>query len=82
MVRVNQLIYSRLGIVTKKNYIKSAVDRNWIRRIVRESFRANQARVKGLDIVLIMRANCVVLSKHDLRQKVDGLWEKLISHKF
>ena len=43
LANVNQLPYSRLGVVITKRNIKKAVARNQIKRIIRESFRFRQA---------------------------------------
>lgn len=73
----NQLGYARLGIVISKQQVRRAVDRNRLRRVVRESFRYHQAQLKGFDIVLIMRAGCIPLSQSALRIRVDNLWSAI-----
>ena len=50
----NCLSHSRLGIVVSKRISKSAVIRNKIKRILRESFRTSMIRNENLDIVLIV----------------------------
>ncbi|MFT7667525.1 MAG: ribonuclease P protein component [Planctomycetota bacterium] len=53
-VRENGLEHSRLGLSVGKRIWKSAVKRNRIRRIFRESFRLSQYEIPaGLDVVLI-----------------------------
>lgn len=49
---------ARLGVVVAKKVIRKAVRRNWIRRIIRESFRLNQTLLEHLDIVVLVR--CVL----------------------
>ena len=44
--------YGRLGIMLTKRYLPRAVDRNTLRRIVRESFRKHHEALKGLDIII------------------------------
>lgn len=68
---------ARLGIVISKQQVRQAVDRNRLRRIARESFRHQQDLLKGLDIVLIMRSECISLCKKTLRDKIDCLWSAL-----
>ncbi|MFQ5862294.1 MAG: ribonuclease P protein component [Candidatus Brocadiales bacterium] len=54
-VLTNSLDFSRLGIMTGKK-VGGAVERNRIRRLLRECFRLNKALLgPGLDIVLIPR---------------------------
>ncbi len=51
----NSLDFSRLGIVTGKK-VGNAVERNRIRRLLRECFRLNKGLLRpGLDVVLIPR---------------------------
>ena len=46
---------SRLGFVIAKKHVKHAVQRNRIKRIVRESFRLNQAEMADNDFVILAR---------------------------
>ena len=69
--------HARLGISISKQNVKRAVDRNRLRRIVRESFRHHKNTLKKLDIVLILRSECTPLSKKALREIIDSLWSDL-----
>jgi ribonuclease P protein component len=73
----NQLGAARLGIIINKHQVKRAVDRNRLRRIVRESFRLHKNALKKLDIVMMMRSECTPLSKKALREIIDNLWSEL-----
>jgi len=79
LYRPNQLDISRLGIIVSKRVARSAVSRNLIKRIIRESFRVSQNRLQGLDIILLMRQGCSLLDKTELRKTIDQLWEKIIT---
>ena len=46
----------RLGIVVAKRVLRRAVDRNRVRRVIRESFRLARRRLPGLDIVVLVFA--------------------------
>jgi ribonuclease P protein component len=50
--RPNGLDYSRLGVVVAKKIVRRAVARNYIKRVVRESFRTGSQAVSGLDVVV------------------------------
>lgn len=63
--RLNNLPYSRLGLVVGKRQIPHAVQRNFIRRHLREFFRLHQANLPSLDFII--RVNRVVLQA-DLSQ--------------
>lgn len=68
---------ARLGVIVGKRVANSSVARNQIKRVVRESFRANQDQLKGLDIVVIARQQCDSLDKVQLREGIEKLWQKL-----
>ena len=46
---------ARLGIVAAKRNVKLAVDRNRLKRFVRESFRLQQQQLSGLDLVVLIK---------------------------
>ena len=73
----NQLGSARLGIIINKQQVRLAVQRNRLRRGARESFRHHLAALEGLDIVLMMRAECVALDTKVLRERIDNLWQKI-----
>ncbi len=57
VARANGLAHSRLGLSIGKSIWKSAVKRNRVRRIFRESFRLSYAELPvGFDLVLIAAA--------------------------
>jgi ribonuclease P protein component len=74
----NQRPHARLGIIIAKHRVKLAVDRNHLRRLVRESFRHHKEALKGLDIIVLMRSECSPLDNKALRDDIDKLWQKLI----
>lgn len=68
-------------MIVGKRVAKLAVTRNRIKRVVRESFRANQALLQGFDIVVIARQQCGSLDKVQLRKGIDKLWQRLVTAK-
>jgi ribonuclease P protein component len=54
--RANGLDHVRLAQIVPKRMAKRAVDRNRLRRLVRERFRLDQARWAGFDCVLRLRS--------------------------
>ena len=52
----NGLTYSRLGMIVPKKIIATAVARNRVKRLIRESFRLNQSELAGLDVVARVRS--------------------------
>ncbi|OGT21278.1 MAG: ribonuclease P protein component [Gammaproteobacteria bacterium RIFCSPHIGHO2_02_FULL_42_13] len=78
VVSRNQLKNARLGlIVSKKTGGKLAVDRNRIKRVIRESFRHQQHQLDGLDIVVVTRSGANNVTNSDLRLELDKQWDRL-----
>jgi len=77
LARRNELGFSRLGLVVAKKHAKRAVDRNEIKRIVRESFRHHQSELENFDCVVLSRGGAKDLDKTELRHMVDQLWKRL-----
>ncbi|MFO1385920.1 MAG: ribonuclease P protein component [Chitinivorax sp.] len=48
----NGLPHARLGLVIGRKLAKQAVRRNYMKRVIRESFRQQQETLAGLDIVV------------------------------
>lgn len=78
LYKPNALAHARLGMIVSKRYLKRAVDRNWLRRTVRESFRQGQVPLKGLDLVVLMRSEWCPQERKALRVDVANLWETLL----
>lgn len=74
----NDKSYARLGVIVGKRTAKSAVIRNQIKRIIRESFRRNHRLLQPVDIIVIARKPAESLNKSKLREGIDLLWEKLL----
>jgi len=77
LYRPNFLDHARLGLIISKKHLKHAVDRNLLRRIIRESFRAVLSSLQSVDIIVITRGSSVEMDKQHLRQDADELWKKL-----
>lgn len=69
---------ARLGVVIAKKYVRSAVNRNLIRRIVRESFRLSRTKLPQRDIVVRVSARMVTPDRRTLRGEIDELFARLI----
>lgn len=46
----------RLGIAIAKRYAKRSVDRNWVKRMVREAFRIHCVKYHSADFLVSLRA--------------------------
>lgn len=72
----NDLGHARIGMVFSKRNIKLAVQRNRVKRVVRESFRQDKD-LPALDIVLLARQGLPDQDSRQLRRIVDELWHRL-----
>lgn len=68
---------ARVGLAVAKKRAKRAVDRNRLKRIVRETFRRNKEQLAGTDIVVMNRDDTVRASNEELRQSLDRLFAKV-----
>ena len=78
LVKKNNEALARLGLAIAKKNVKKAVQRNKIKRIVRESFRLNKHRLEGFDIVVLCRQKAALASKKELTMSIQMHWEKLL----
>lgn len=76
----NGLGYPRLGVVVPKKNIALAVQRNKVKRVIRESFRLNQEKIKNFDIIVFPYAGAEKITKKDLRLCLEKQWLKLVNY--
>lgn len=76
LYRANDLELARLGMAVAKKRAKRAVDRNRLKRIIRESFRCQQ-NLYGVDIVVLPRDASVKASNADLRKSLEQQWSRI-----
>ena len=77
LARRNGLAHGRLGLAIAKRHVRTAVARNRIKRQVRETFRLQQARLAGLDIVVLARSGAARADRRVLRNSLERLWRRL-----
>lgn len=76
LTRANDLNYPRLGLaITKKNFRK-AVDRNLLKRIIRESFRLHQHDLDTIDIVVMASREAREIAPQKLTRALEWHWQK------
>lgn len=73
---------ARLGMAVSRRVSKRAVVRNRIRRVIRESFRLNRARLPACDVLLIAQTTAAERGSSDLRADLELLWERLAALKY
>ena len=77
LARDNGLDHPRLGLVIGKKSVKLAVERNRLKRLIRDSFRLHQEMLAGLDIVMVARKGLGDLDNPELHQQFAKLWKRL-----
>ena len=75
--RPNGLDHARLGLAISKRVSKRAVERNRIKRLVRESFRRVRAQLPPVDLVVMAREQAAGMPGTQLLAEIDALWRKL-----
>jgi ribonuclease P protein component len=73
LARVNRSGHSRLGMAVSKQVERTAVGRNRIKRIIRESFRTKSRRVH-FDCVVLPRRKAATISNSQLFESLDRHW--------
>lgn len=74
----NHLIENRLGLAIAKKRVKLAVQRNRIKRLVRESFRLNQHELPAIDMVVMVKSGIDKLDNKVINQQLEKIWRKII----
>ncbi len=77
LARHNELAHPRLGLVVAKRHVNKAVDRNRMKRLIRESFRINQHRLVGVDIVVLVRPGLAQQSNQVVFDSLMAIWDWL-----
>ena len=78
LVRPNGTTVSRLGLVVGKKNVPTAVGRNRVKRVVRETFRKTSLPV-ALDIVFLARKDADKLSTVEMTTLLQQTWAKLVA---
>ena len=77
LARLSQSDHPRIGFVFSKKNIRRAVNRNRVRRIIRESFRLNQHQLPNVDIVVLSRRGIDELENEQLHALIAKSWKRL-----
>lgn len=70
-----------LGLAVSRRVSKLAVQRNRLKRCVRESFRHQRTALPALDIVITAKPEAVTVTADALRQDLATLWQRIAALK-
>jgi len=68
---------ARLGLAISKRCAVRAVERNRLKRIVRDSFRRSQLELKGSDCVVLCRRQAIGATNRTLFNSLAGHWQRV-----
>ncbi len=74
--RDNELNQPRLGVVVAKRRANRSVDRNIIKRIIRESFRLNKQALPNKDFIVILKRPIKFIKRSNLKLQMETLWKQ------
>ena len=72
----NGLDHPRVGLTVSRRVSKRAVQRNRIKRQIRESFRLRQAELSSIDFVVTAKVGSAEQVSKMLREELDKLWSR------
>jgi len=70
--------YPRLGFAIARKQVPTAVKRNALKRLFRESFRRNQHRLPTRDMVIMVRREILEVKPAQIRSALDQHWNSII----
>jgi len=78
LAKPNDLSQARLGLSVSARSVGNAVNRNRIKRIIRDSFRINSPRLPAVDIVINSRPSARDASNAELRNSLLVHWINVV----
>lgn len=79
LYRKNSQNQPRLGLIVAKKHVKLAVQRNRIKRIIRETFRKVQCELSNYDIVVLVKKNADTLDNETIHLQLNKLWQQILN---
>ena len=77
LITPNNLDNNRLGLAIAKKRVKLAVQRNRIKRQIRESFRLNQHNLPHIDMVVMVKSGTDKLENKEIIRQLEKIWRKM-----
>lgn len=79
-MRRNRADGARLGMAIARKKVRRAVDRNRIKRILRESFRLARQDLPPIDVVVLAKESAATASNGELFSALESVWHKLAAN--
>jgi len=76
LYRDNTLSEPRLGLAIGKKNCRLATNRNRLKRVIRESFRKQQDRLPGIDIVVLNQPAAARANNKVLSDSLENHWQR------
>ncbi len=76
-VRSNKLDQPRIGMAITKRKVPTAVSRNLVKRLIRENFRIQAAKLKNKDIVFIIKNSIKDTTNKELKKEIVNIFNKI-----
>ena len=77
LFRPNGTAQARLGFAVSRQRVRRAVQRNHLRRLVRESFRTLEPPLPAVDIVVLARDAAATATNPEITASIAGHWARL-----
>jgi len=78
LAATNGQAFSRIGFIIAKKNIRTAVQRNRIKRLAREYFRIHGGSFSGYDIILLARRGLDTMSNQEIHTFLEQQWQRLV----
>ncbi|NGY06489.1 ribonuclease P protein component [Solimonas terrae] len=73
----NNLAHARLGLAISKKALPLSVDRNRLKRKIRDTFRLNHRNLPAVDLVILAKPGSRTLTAPQMRQCLERLWTRI-----
>ena len=77
LAKKNDLKWARLGLAISKKNISKAVNRNNIKRVIRESFRHHKNILKAIDVVVVVNRKQTTINNKTINESLDTHWKSI-----